>query len=81
MPYNAVKLAVCFSCRVIVPIAAEIVNIGIKAPQSGSMEGLQGDTFKPSADKLIQYILDVKYLNGFSVKYFSENAVAIVMSG
>ena len=78
MPYHAVKLAVCFSCRVIVPIAAEIVNIGIRAPQSGSMEVLQGDTFKPSADKLIQYILNVKALNGYSVKYFSENVAAVL---
>ena len=58
-PDNAVKFAICFRCRVIVPIAAEIVNIGILSKQSGSVKVLHGDTFKSSADELLQYSINI----------------------
>lgn len=58
-PYHAVKLALGLGGRIIIPIAAEIVNIRVFAPHSGSVKVLQGDTFQSSADELLQHSVNI----------------------
>lgn len=50
--YNAIKFSVRFCFRIIIPIAAKILDIRIFPLYRHSVEVLQGDPFVSSADKM-----------------------------
>ena len=54
-----------FVKRVIIPVTAEVVYIGILAEQGSSVEVLQSDPFQPSANELFQYSVDIPVVELF----------------